>query len=64
MADMRNPGSRAGASRYLVCGSGSLSSKFIALDWQAQILACRFSLPPSMAREVARHCFGEGCGND
>lgn len=61
-ADMQNPGWRAGASRDQVCGSGSHSSSTVT-DWQAQMLACRFSLPPSMAREVARLCFGEA-GND
>ena len=59
---MQNPGVQAGASRDLVCGSGSLPLP-IATDWRAQMLACRFCLRPSMARVVARLCFGEG-GND
>lgn len=61
-ADMQNPGWRAGASRDLVSGSGSQFSS-TATDWRAQMLACRFCLPPLMAREVARLCFGED-GND
>lgn len=59
---MQNPGWRAGVSRdQLGCCS---RSPFTATDWQAQFIASRCGLPPSMAREVARHCFGEGCGND
>jgi hypothetical protein len=57
-AYVQNPGWRAGASRDLVSGSGSLSS-FTATDWRAQILASRLCLSPLMAHEVARLCFGE-----
>jgi hypothetical protein len=60
--NMQNPGWRAGASRDLVCGSGSPSSS-TATDWRAQMLACRFCLSPLMAHEVARLCFGEA-GHD
>lgn len=58
MADMQNPGWRAGASRdQLGCWSRSLLT---ASDWQAQMLASRFVLSPWMAREMASLCFGEG----
>jgi hypothetical protein len=61
-AYVQNPGWRAGASRDLVSGSGSLPL-LIATDWRAQMLACRFCLSPLMAHEVARLCFGEA-GHD
>ena len=56
-AHMQNPGWRAGASRNQLVGW--LHPSLTALDWQAQILASRFCLSPSMARETARLCFGE-----
>lgn len=56
---MQNPGWQAGASRDLVCGSGSLSSTFTPTCLQAQILVCRFGLQHSTALTVARLCYGE-----
>ncbi len=57
---MQNPGWRAGASREVLCGRCSLRSS-TASERQAQMLACRFRLSPSMARDLARLCFGEHC---
>ena len=48
----------APASRDLLC-PGSSQHPFTASDWQAQTLASRFCLSPSMARDMARLCFGE-----
>ena len=59
-AQMQNPGVQAGASRDQLCGQFSLT-KLTALERQAQMLACRFCLSPSMARDLARLCFGEPC---
>ena len=59
---MQNPGWRAGASRNQL--RGWLQSSPTAPERQAQTLACRFCLSPSMARDMARLCFGEGCRND
>ena len=57
-AHMQNPGGQAGASRNQL--GGWLQTSSTALGWQAQMLAARFHLSPSMARDIARLCFGEG----
>ncbi|ALJ13021.1 hypothetical protein [Sphingopyxis macrogoltabida] len=59
---MQNPGVQAGASRDLLLGGWShpLST---AQDWRVQMLASRYCLPPSMARDVVWLCFGEGCND-
>lgn len=60
-AQMQNPGVQAGASRNQLVGW--LHPFSTASDRQAQMLACRFYLSPSMARDVARLCFGERCND-
>ncbi len=57
MADMQNPGWRAGASRNQLVGW--LRCSLTAQDWQAQLLASRLDLSPWLARDLARLCFGE-----
>ena len=60
-SEMQNPGVEAGGSLGHV---GIVSqSPTTTSDWQAQILACRFSLSPWIARDLARLCFGEGCND-
>ena len=62
-AYMQNPGAvNAGASRNQL--GRWLHHSPTASESQAQILACRFRLSPWLARDVARHCFGEGRRND
>lgn len=56
--DMQNPGWQAGASRNQL--GGWLHSPSIASDRQAQMFASRFCLSPSIARDLAWLCFGEG----
>jgi hypothetical protein len=56
-AHMQNPGWQAGASRNQL--GGWLHSSLTASDWRAQLIASRFCLSPSRARDVARLCFGE-----
>lgn len=56
-AHMQNPGVQAGASRNQLVGW--LPNSTTASERQAQMLACRFCLSPSIARDVARLCFGE-----
>lgn len=56
--EMRNPGGQAGASRDLLCVGWSHRPS-TASNSQAQMLASRFCLSPSMARDLARLCFGE-----
>jgi hypothetical protein len=58
MAEMQNPGWRAGASRNQL--GGWLLPTSTGSDWRAQMLASRFCLSPWMARDMARLCFGEG----
>ncbi len=58
-AQIQNPGWRAGASRNQLVGW--LHPFPTASERQAQMLACRFCLSPSMARDLARLCFGERC---
>lgn len=54
---MQNPGLSPRASRDCF---GRPSLPFItASERQTQILACRFCLSPSMARDLARLCYGE-----
>ena len=55
---MQNPGGQAGGSLDRV-GIGSHRHTTTS-DLQAQILACRFSLSPWIARDLARLCYGEG----
>ena len=59
VAQKQNPGWRAGASRDQLVGW--LHPFPTASERQAQMLACRFCLSPSMARDLARLCFGERC---
>lgn len=54
---MQNPGLSPRASRNQLVGC--LQSFPTASDKQAQMLACRFCLSPSMARDLARLCYGE-----
>jgi hypothetical protein len=56
-SQMQNPGVQAGASRNQL--GGWLQTFPTASDKQAQMLACRFCLSPSMARDLARLCYGE-----
>lgn len=60
-AQMQNPGCQPRASRDHFAQRSQ--SSLTASELQAQFLASRFSLPPSMAREVSRLCFGEGCND-
>lgn len=58
MPETRNAGGQPGVScNQLGCW---LQSSSTALGWQAQMLVARFHLSPSMARDIARLCFGEG----
>lgn len=61
-AHMQNAGLRPGVSRDQLGGWSQLP--ITAPDWRWQLIACRYRLPSSMARETARLCFGEGCGSD
>lgn len=54
---MQNPGLSPRASRDQLGGCSHQS--FTALDWRWQLIADRYHLPSSMAREVAMQCFGE-----
>lgn len=55
--DMPNPAWQGGAGRDLLGGwSHPLN---IAADWRTQLIASRFSLSPSMARQVSSLLFGE-----
>lgn len=60
--NMQNPGVQAGASRDQFGGRSQLP--FIAPGWRWQLIASRYRLPSSMARQVDWHCFGEGGGDD
>ena len=54
---MQNPGLAPRASRDCY---GGLSQPFLtASEAREQMLACRFCLSPSMARDISRLCFGE-----
>jgi hypothetical protein len=55
-ADMQNGGLHPAASRNQLVGWLHQSST--ATESQTQMLACRFHLSPSMARDIARLCFG------
>jgi len=57
MPEKQNPGWQAGASRNQLGGWLHHSSN--PSERQAQILASRFCVSPSMARDLARLCFGE-----
>ena len=61
--EMQNPGGQAGASRDLL-SLGWSHRPVTASDWQAQMLAFRFCLSPSIARDMAWLCFGEGRCDD
>lgn len=56
-AHMENAGQQPG----VLCNQlgGWLLPSSIATERQAQTLASRFCLSPSMARDMARLCFGE-----
>ena len=56
--EMQNPGLAPRASRDLLC-LGWSHRPSTASDSQAQMLTSRFCLSPSMARDLARLCFGE-----
>jgi hypothetical protein len=56
MPDMQNPGLAPRASRDCF---GGLSHPFTTeLDWRAQLVASRYCLLPTMAREVSALLFG------
>lgn len=57
MAQMQNPGVQARASRNQL--SGWLQYLPTPTESQAQMLVCRFRVSPSLARDMARLCFGE-----
>ena len=60
--NMQNAGLHPGASRDLLGGS---SHPFpTPMEWQAQWLASRFCLSPSMARQVSLLHFGAGGDHD
>lgn len=54
--DMQNPADGGRASRNQL--AGWLHPVLTASDRQAQMLACRYCLSTSMARDLARLCFG------
>ncbi|WP_373084894.1 hypothetical protein [Sneathiella sp.] len=56
-AQMQNPGLAPRASRD--CFGGPSQSFLTASEAREQMLAFRFCLSPSMARDIARLCFGE-----
>ena len=62
MAQMQNAGVEPGVLRNQLGDWLPISPT--ASDWQAQILTSRFCLSPSMARDLARLCFGEGRSDD
>lgn len=57
MAQKQNPGVQARASRNQLVGW--LHHSPTASESQAQMLVCRFRVSPSLARDMARLCFGE-----
>mgnify|MGYP001069025721 CR=1 FL=1 len=61
MAHKQNPGWRAGAS----CDQIAFSSHKPSSRHQrrVQMLTSRFALSPSMARELAKLCFGEAAND-
>lgn len=60
--DMQNPGEGfAGASRNQL--GGWLLHPITASERQAQMLASRFCLSPSIARHVAWLCYGEAASD-
>lgn len=61
MADMQNPGLRAGASRdHFAGGSHRLTT---TQRLREQAIASRYGLSPWMAREVSALVFGEACND-
>ena len=56
-SDMQNPGLAPRDSRNQLVGW--LHPFPTPTQRQAQMLGCRFRLTPSMARVIARHCYGE-----
>ena len=56
MPDMQNPGGQAGASRD--CFGGPSHPFTTDLDWRTQLVASRYCLLPTMAREVSELLFG------
>lgn len=59
MADMQNPGGKAGASRDHFGGRSHPSTT--TSHWREQAIASRFGLSPWMASAVCSLCFGEAC---
>ena len=56
---MQNPGLEPRVSRDQL---GGCSHHFpTALGWRWQLIASRYRLPSSTARQVELLCFGEGC---
>lgn len=56
-AQKQNAGLHPGVSRNQL--GSCLQNSLTTSEWQAQLLACRFCLSPSMARDISRLCFGE-----
>ena len=61
VADMQNPGWRAGASRNQL--GGWLLPLLTVTDQRTQLLAGRFVLSQPLARDVAQLCFGEAAND-
>ncbi len=53
----QNPGVEARALRNQL--GGWLHHSHTSTESQAQMLVCRFRVSPSLARDMARLCFGE-----
>lgn len=60
-AQKRNAGRQPGVSRNQL--GGWLHRSLTASERQAQLLAARFCLSPSMAKDVARLCYGEAAND-
>ena len=61
MADMQNPGLAPRASRD--CFRRPSHLFHTALDWRAQLIASRYCLSLSIARQVSRLHFGEAAND-
>ena len=59
---MQNAGVRPGVSRDQLGGWSQFP--ITVPDWRWQLIASRYQLPGSMARETAQLHFGEGRWND
>ena len=60
-AQKRNAGVRPGVSRNQL--GGWLQRSLTASERQAQLFARRFRLSPSMAKDLARLCYGEAAND-